>query len=104
MHLKTVKYKNKTNKADGISWSLCEVLTSNCAVQPVFNRLKIIFPKSKWHPSETESERLQLQLAEHALYCTLILKAAIVKDPPGFMLVPLLFLLRAAMFLIFNSN
>lgn len=62
----------------------------------------MIFPKSKWHPSEAESERLQL--AEHSLYCTLILKAAIVKDLPGFMFVPLLSLLRAAKFLIFNSN
>lgn len=100
--MKPLKYTRKTNKADGIFRSLREVLISNCVIQPVFNRLKMIFPKSKWHTSKAESDRLQL--AEQALYCMLILKAAIVKEPPGFLLVALLFLLRTAKILLFNIN
>lgn len=62
----------------------------------------MIFPKSKWHTSEAESDRLQL--AEQTLHCMLMLQAAIVKEPPGFLLAALLFLLRTAKLLLLNSN
>jgi len=62
----------------------------------------MIFPKSRGHAPEAESDGLQLP--EQALCSTLILNAAIVKDPPGFVWVPLLFLFRTAKLFLFNSN
>lgn len=101
MHLQTSKYEREPNKADGISGSPCEVLISNRVIEPVFNRLKMIFPKSEWQISEAESARLQL--AEHALHCTLISTLPLSNTLQRLLLVPLLFLLRTAK-LLSNSN